>query len=75
MTMAEGLTAITDQGTVVNLTESDIPGALLSEPMDCHTMPKLKWWLLCRGIKAPTSWNKQKLLSRLITIVIYCRYL
>ena len=45
MTMGECLTAITDQATMVNLTESDIPGALLSESMDYHTMQK--WWLLC----------------------------
>ena len=55
--MAEGVTALTDQATVVNLTESGIPGALLSEPIDCHTMLKLKWWVLCRGIKAQTSWK------------------
>ena len=52
--------------TAVTLAESDVPGALLSEPMASHTMPELKWWLLCRGIKVPTSWKKQKLLSRLV---------
>ena len=52
--------------TAVILAESDVPGALFSEPMASHTMPELKWWLLCRGIKVPTSWKKQKLLSRLV---------
>ena len=34
----------------VELTESDIPGASLNEPLDRHTIPELKWWLLCRGV-------------------------
>ena len=34
----------------VTLTESDIPGAILTEPMDRHTMPELRWWLYCRGV-------------------------
>ena len=55
--MAEGLT--------VELTEDDIPGAILDEPLESHTMPSLRWWLLCRGVHAPTSWNKPKLISRL----------
>ena len=50
--------------TTVTLTESDIPGAILTESMDRHTMPELRWWLLCRGIKAPTSWKKNRLLSK-----------
>ena len=32
---------------VIHLTESDISGAALSEPMAKHTMPELRWWLLC----------------------------
>ena len=74
--MAESLLA---SPTVVNLTESDIPGALLSEPLASHTMPELRWWLLCRGIKVPTSWNKHKLLSRLVAMcsivfIFHCIY-
>ena len=60
----------------LSLTEADVPGAFLSEPMASHTMPQLRWWLLCRGVKAPTSWNKTKLLSRYVlmadmTILLY----
>ena len=74
--MAESLLA---SPTVVNLTQSDIPGALLSEPLASHTMPELRWWLLCRGIKVPTSWNKHKLLSRLVAMcsivfIFHCIY-
>ena len=43
----------------VALSPADIPGADLSEPFDSHTMPELRWWLLCRGIIVPTSWKKQ----------------
>jgi len=35
---------------VVELNEDDIPGASLSEPFESHTIPALKWWLLCQGI-------------------------
>ena len=65
--MAECTIASSDQAAVIQLTECDIPGAFLSEPIDRHTMPELRWWLLCRGIQTPTSWNKQKLLSRFVT--------
>ena len=53
-----------DGGLVVGLTESDIPGAALSEPLEVHTVPALKWCLLCYGIKPPTSWKKPQLISR-----------
>ena len=39
----------------VILTSSDIPK--LDEPFCKHTVVSLRWWLLCRGITAPTSWN------------------
>ena len=35
----------------VELDESDIPCAVLSPPFEGHTVPELKWWLLCRGIR------------------------
>ena len=40
--MAESLTASSDKAIVLNFTESNIPRALLSEPIDhhVHTMPK-----------------------------------
>ena len=31
---------------LVELTEDDIPGAALAEPLESHTVPALKWWLL-----------------------------
>ena len=42
----------------VTLSPADIPGAEISEPFDRHTVSDLCWWLLCRGIKVPTSWRK-----------------
>ena len=40
-TMANQLTRSSDQEVSVQLTDSDIPGAFLSEPMASHTVPKL----------------------------------
>ena len=54
------------QVQTVSLTKADIPGTFLCEPMASHTTPHLRWWLLCRGMKAPTSWYKQKLLNRFV---------
>lgn len=48
----------------VALTAADIPGAELSEPWEKHPVAALKWWLLCRGIKAPTSMRKKELIDR-----------
>ena len=48
----------------VILTSSDIPGAKLDEPFCKHTVVSLRWWLLCRGITAPTSWKKSQLIAR-----------
>lgn len=43
---AESSNAVISEGTsvTVKLTESDIPGASLSEPLETHTIPELKWW-------------------------------
>ena len=49
----------------VELDESDNPGAALSAPLGGHTVPELKWWLLCRGIK-PYSLKKVQLIGRYI---------
>ena len=46
------------------LCAADIPGAELSKPFDKHTVAALRWWLLCRGIKAPSSWKKAQLIER-----------
>ena len=48
----------------VALSPADIPGAELSEPFDKHTLVELRWWLLCRGIRAPNSWRKQQVIER-----------
>ncbi len=48
----------------VVLTAADIPGAELSEPLDKHPVAALRWWLLCRGIKVPTSNRKKDLVDR-----------
>ena len=50
----------------VELTEDDTPGASLSEPLEAHAVPALRWWLLCRGTHALTSWKKAKLIERYI---------
>ena len=42
------------EAVAVVLTEADIPGAHLDEPFERHTIPELRWWLLCRGVSAPT---------------------
>ena len=46
----------------VTLSASDIPGADLSEPWESHAVAALSWWLLCRGVKAPTGCRGKKLL-------------
>lgn len=51
-------------GLVVTLTEDDVPGASLPEPMEKQTVPALKRWLLCRGIEMPSSVKKKVLLDR-----------
>eukprot|EP00731_Ephydatia_muelleri_P024343 Em0016g614a len=51
-------------------TAADIPSADLAAPFDKHTVPALRWWLLCRGICAPGSWNKKKLIDRINEAVV-----
>ena len=53
-----------NEGDMVELTKHNIPGARLTGAKDGYTMSELKWWLLCRGVKAPNSWNKKQLISR-----------
>ena len=52
-----------DQPKDVVLTEADIPGAFLEEPLEKHTVNALKWWLLCHGDSAP-SLKKMQLVER-----------
>ena len=62
-------TSVRNEPEPVRLTESDIPGAKFTRPIDSYTVTELKWWLLCRGVKMPTSWSKKQLISR-YTIVL-----
>ena len=48
---------------VVQLTV-DVPGALLEEPMDKHSIPASKRWLLCHGIEMSSSVRKRQLLHK-----------
>ena len=54
----------------VELTEEDIPGASLEEPLDNHNMAALRWWLLCHGITSSTSTRKAQLIDKLVIYVI-----
>lgn len=51
-------TGVVPEGVTVKLDASDIPGASLSEPLETHTIPVLKWCLLCHRIQTPSSWKK-----------------
>ena len=50
--------------SVHELNEEDIPGAILHEPLESATLHALRWWLLCHGIQARTSWRKAKLIEK-----------
>ena len=52
------------RSVAVKLTAKDIPGADLKEPLETYGVPALQWWLLCQGIKAPSSWRKSQLIDR-----------
>ena len=58
--MAEATTST----SVNDLTENDIPGAVLQEPLESATVHALRWWLLCHDIQDPTSWRKAKLIDK-----------
>ena len=47
--------------SIIFLKSFDIFGTDLCEPFDRLTIPDLRWLLLRRGIKVPTSWKKQQL--------------
>ena len=59
-----GLGMATIELGILELTQDDILGAQLSEPLDSVTVPSLKWWLLCRGVQALSSWKKAKLIEK-----------
>ena len=48
----------------VELSDTDIPGAHLDEPFEAHNVTALRWWLLCRGIRVPTSLRKHQIIVR-----------
>ena len=48
----------------VTLLDEDVEGATIEEPLETKTIPQLRWWLLCHGIKAPASEKKPALLKR-----------
>ena len=50
-------------GASITLTEEDIPGALLLEPYEGHTLEELRWWLLCHGVTVPASMKKAKVVE------------
>ena len=67
MVMNDESTSSQDAGAtlvMVELDKNDIPGAALSAPLQSHTVPELKWWLLCRGIKPSTSLKKVQQMDR-----------
>ena len=51
-------------GINVVLEENDIEGATLNEPLEAHTIPKLRWWLICHGRDAPSSEKKPGIIER-----------
>ena len=63
-----GTSSGTDSATIPPvLTEQDIPGAALNEPLDQHTMPEPRWWLLCHGIQVTASLRKNQLIKRFVS--------
>ena len=50
--------------SVHELTEEVIPGALLHELLESAMVHAGRWWLLCHGIQACTSWRKAKLIEK-----------
>ena len=56
--------SLSTAGASITLTEEDIPGALLLEPYEGHTLEELRWWLLCHGVTVPTSMKKAKVVER-----------
>ena len=50
--------------TQIFLSPENIPGAVLAEPYTKYTAAALRWWLLCRGVKIPSSLKKQQLVDR-----------
>ena len=50
----------------LTLSPEDIPGPVLYKPFARHTAAALRWWLLCRGVKVPSSLKKQLVLDKYV---------
>ena len=61
----------------VELTEEDIQGAALKEPLESHTVHALKWWLLCRGERLQPVGRRLSMSPGTVikTIMLYMTYL
>ncbi len=46
-----------DSTQALLLTEDDIPGASLIDPLDKHTNQALRWWLLCHGVISKSDYK------------------
>ena len=46
------------------LTEDDVPGSSLSEPMEEQNVLALKWWLLCYDVEVASNIRKKQLLDQ-----------
>ena len=53
----------------VELSESDIPGTSLAQPLESHALPALWWWLQCRGINVLSSIKKKQIIMRYSILV------
>ena len=49
---------------MLDLEESDIEGAYLSEPLDKHTIEQLRWWLLYHDYAYSLSDRKKQLIEK-----------
>ena len=57
--------SVSDCDLTLVLTENDIPGAVIDHPEN-SSVSELKWWLLCRGFEAPSTWRKSKLIEKFV---------
>ena len=58
--MAEAANAL----VVVEVDDTNVPGALLNEPLESHNTAALRMWLTCHGVKAASSLKKGELIER-----------
>ena len=53
----------TDDNTEVQLNETFVPGALLEEPLEAHTVEALRMWLVCHAVEVAPSLKKAQLIA------------